>query len=383
MPLIPWLRWQSFVDFFVLSAALYFLLLWAREARALRFAVVIVGLHIGALCARHFDLAITSLVLNGASVAVIGMVLLLFQSELRRSLLRLDSFVRFRFHPSVGTEAQAAIARAVFELARLRVGALIVLTRRNPIGGLVSKGVKIDAEVSRELLEATFLKDSPIHDGAIVIERNRIVAAGVVLPLTEREDIRADFGTRHRAAIGLAERCDAAVLVVSEERGEVVLIDGGRVTPVPAISALVQILKGLAPARSRSIQARLRASLSANWGFRAAAVGLAAVLWGLSLLASNIIVKNIAVPVEFSNVPPSLYILNQPARTVNVQLRGNRWVMDPAILRLAANLDLSGADEGVHSVPLSAEALRLPPGVVAERISPPFVAVRLARKNPR
>ena len=381
--LLQSLRWQSFVDFFVLAFALYLLLLWAWEARALRFAIAVVGLHAGALYATHFDLPITSWVLDGASIAVIGLLLLLFQSELRRSLLRLDSIVRLGLHPPAATVSQTAIARAAFELARHRLGALMVLTRKNPIEGLVSKGVKLDAEVSSELLEATFRKDSPIHDGALIIERDRVAFAGVVLPLTEREDVRTDFGTRHRAAMGLAERCDAMVVVVSEERGEVSLIDANRVVAVPDVATLVESLNSLAPKRTRSWGASLRAIVTANWRFRLAALSLAGLVWGLSLITSDTIIRNLTVPVEFSNVPATLYILNQPARTVNVELRGNQWVMGSVISGLTAILDLSGADEGVHTISLSSETLRLPPGVVAERISPQFITVRLARKNSR
>ena len=226
MLLVNWLRWQNVVDFIVLSVAFYLVLLWAKQTRALHLALLIVGFHAAPLWARHFDLTITSWVFEGACLAVIGLLVLLFQAELQHSFLRLDSIANLRFHaPAASIRTYDAIVGAMFEMAAGKIGALIVLTRKDPIGTLVSNGIRIDAEVSKGLIEAIFRKDSPIHDGAVLIEGERIANAGLVLPLSGREDVPSTFGTRHRAALGLAEGSDALVLVASEERGEVVVID--------------------------------------------------------------------------------------------------------------------------------------------------------------
>jgi hypothetical protein len=108
------------------------------------------------------------------------------------------------------------------------VGALIVIVRRNAVAELVSGGIVLEAAVSPEILEAIFQKTSPVHDGAVIVRGDRIVRAAAVLPLTERERMPSYYGTRHRAAMGLSERCDALVVVVSEERGEVTLMEGRR-----------------------------------------------------------------------------------------------------------------------------------------------------------
>ena len=135
------LRWQNIVDFVVLSTAFYLVLLWARQTRALRFALLIVGFHAAALWAGHFNLSISSWVLEGASLAIIGLLLLLFQAELQHSILRWDSIVHLRFHtPGASHRTYDAIAAALFEMAHDRIGALIVLTRKDPISSLVSNG---------------------------------------------------------------------------------------------------------------------------------------------------------------------------------------------------------------------------------------------------
>jgi uncharacterized protein (TIGR00159 family) len=384
MPLVNWIRWQNVVDFIVLSVAFYLVLIWAKQTRALHLALLIVGFHAAALWAGHFDLTITSWVFEGACLAVIGLLVLLFQAELQHSLLRLDSIAHLRFHaPTASIRTYDAIAAAMFEMAQSRIGALIVLTRRDPISNLVSNGIRIDAEVSKALLEAIFRKDSPIHDGAVLIQGERIAYARLVLPLSGREDVPTQFGTRHRAALGLAEGSDALVLVASEERGQVVVIDGRDIHAMPDEPTLRQALYRLHPERPASIWSKVRGLLFANVRYRLSAVALASLIWGVSFVGGGTTVKDVIAPVEFANVPAGLYIANQPLNTVSVQLRGNSWVMNPAISGLTAHVDLSGLGEGWHTIRVLSPGLKLPPGVTAERLSPQTISIHLARSAAR
>ena len=161
-------RWQSVVDFLVLTTALYILLRWAQQARALRVALVVLGLHAGALVARHFDLVLTSWVLDGAAILAMVVLLLVFQAELRRFFMRLDSLLIWRSQAASRlTETYQSIAQAAFRLAGTSIGALIVIVRRNAVAELVSGGITLEASVSPEILEAVFQKTSPVHDGAV------------------------------------------------------------------------------------------------------------------------------------------------------------------------------------------------------------------------
>jgi len=384
MALVNWLRWQNVVDFIVLSVAFYLVLLWAKQTRALHLALLIVGFHAAALWAGHFDLTITSWVFEGACLAVIGLLVLLFQAELQHSLLRLDSIAHLRFHaPAASIGTYNAIVGAMFEMAHSRIGALIVLTRKDPISALVSNGIRIDAEVSKGLIEAIFRKDSPLHDGAVLIEGERIAYAGLVLPLSGREDVPSEFGTRHRAALGLAEGSDALVLVASEERGEVVVIDGREIHAMADEAALRKALYSLHPERPTSLWGRVRGLLFANVRYRVSAVALASLIWGVSFVGGGTTVKDVIAPVEFANVPAGLYISNQPVSTISVQLRGNAWVMNPVMSGLTAHVDLSGLGQGWHTIRLASFGLKLPPGVTAERLSPQTISLRLDRSVAR
>ncbi|HTA70126.1 MAG TPA: diadenylate cyclase [Bryobacteraceae bacterium] len=374
------LRWQIVADFLVLAVAFYALLRWARSARAMRIALGIVGLHALALFARRLDLVVTSWVLDAAAILATLVLLLIFQPELRRAFMRLDSALKRWPRPAVvRDQTSVAIANASFGLARLHLGALLVITRQDSINELLEGGMAIRAAVSSELLEAIFQKLSPLHDGAAIIEGDELVKANVVLPLTQRQDLPVSYGTRHRAAVGLAERCDALVVAVSEERAEVSLMDGGRIYHIDDAQHFVTTLEGLLSPVRESIRARLRRLFFTNLGLKFAALGLAGVIWGMSFLASGTTIRTVSVPIEFSNVPPGMVVGSQSAGALEVQVRGSPWIMDSVNLeRLVGNFNLGGAQTGWHTLRLKPESLDLPPGIVVDRVTPETIRVQVA-----
>jgi len=379
IPLIL-VRWQTAVDFVVLTVALYVLLRWAQQARALRVALVVVGLHAGALVARHFDLLLTSWVLDGAAILAIAGLLLVFQAELRRFFMRLDTVLNWRPRSaSRVTETCQAIGQASFRLAEASVGALIVMVRRNVVSELVSGGVTLEAAVTPEVLEAIFQKTSPLHDGAVIVRGDRIVRAAAVLPLTERERVPSFYGTRHRAAMGLAERCDAVLVVVSEERGEVTLMEGRRNVRLDDEPRLDQMLEKLCAIPATGLRSRLRQWVLANARVKLAAMGLAAAIWSASFLTTGTTVRIVSVPVEFVGVPTGMDISAPSADRLLVQVRGSPLLMDSVgLTRLVARFNLRGARSGALDLPVDSADLNLPPGMVMERVSPAHIKVRLA-----
>ncbi len=116
------------------------------------------------------------------------------------------------------------------EMARTRTGAIMVIEKNMPLGDIVERGIELDAKVNKELLETIFVTDTPLHDGAVILRRDRLVAAACILPLSSKLRGQPMYGTRHRAALGISEESDAVVIVVSEERGEVSVAMNGRLT---------------------------------------------------------------------------------------------------------------------------------------------------------
>jgi diadenylate cyclase len=378
--MLPVVRWQVLADFLVLTVAFYALLRWARSARAMRIALGVVGLHALALLAHRLDLVVTSWVLDGSAILAILALLLTFQPELRRAFMGLDSTLKhWPQHAVVGIQTSRAIANASFELAGCHVGALLVITRRDSIGELLESGIVLGAAVSSKLLEAIFQKLSPLHDGAAIIEGDRLARANTVLPLTQRHDVPTFYGTRHRAALGLSERCDALVIVVSEERAEVTLMDGGKIRPMADPEHLAITLEGLLSPARESIGARLRHFFFKDIGLKFAALGLAAVIWGMSFLASGATIRTVSVPIEFSHVPTGMEVTSQSAYTLEIQVKGSPWIVDSVNPgSLVGRFDLRDSRAGWHTLRFQKNSLDLPPGIVVDRVRPETILVQVA-----
>jgi len=370
-------RWQSVVDFLVLAAAFYALLRWAHSTRALRIGLGVAGIHALALLARRLDLVITSWVLDSAAVLAILLLLLIFQPELRAAFMQLDRALRYWPRPPSGRlQSNRAISDAAFDLARDGLGALLVMVRRDAIGELLDGGVALEAKISPELLKAIFQKTSPLHDGAVVIDGDRVVKAGVVLPLTQRSNIAGYYGTRHRAGMGLAERCDAVVTVVSEERAEVSLMLGQeiRLQPDPAqLREALEKLRNLSPGSPANPVSRI---LFANLRLKLGAAALAGLFWAMSFLAAGTTIRSVTVPIEFSNVPVGMQISDQSVDNLEIQLRGSPWVIDSVSPdRLVARFNLGRLRAGWNTLQLAPGTLDLPPGVFVDRVTPGRIRV--------
>lgn len=377
------LRWQDIVDFLVLATAFYGLIRWASRARALRLALGIAGLRAAALLALHFNLMITSWVFNGTALIAVVVLVLVFQAELRRTLMRLDSRMRLLVPSASGLKpAYDALGEAAFALARRRLGALIVLVRRDSIDELTDGGIALGAEISQELVEAVFERASPLHDGALTVVGDRIAKAGVVLPLTLRSDVPTMYGTRHRAAMGIAERSDALVVVVSEERGEVRVMHGRHNELVENSRRLADMLASLQEPRKSPLATTLRRALTAHAGAKLAAVGLAALVWGTSFLAAGTAERIVTIPVEFSNVPEGMGVSELSTPKLAIELRGAPWLLDSIDLtRLISRFDLSAAKPGRQTLRVGPDTVSLPPGIVMERVWPEWISFRLVSQR--
>jgi diadenylate cyclase len=297
-----------------------------------------------------------------------------FQPELRRAVMRLD--LPGRAAQERQLPVLAALSSAAFALARERCGALIVNVQDDSVAELITGGVAIAARISPELLRAVFQKDSPIHDGAVIVDGDQMTQAGAILPLTQRQ-VPDYFGTRHRAGLGLSERSDASVIVVSEERGEVTLMREGRADVIRSADALVSALASEQPADSRK-SGQARSGLRLSGGVAAAALALAALVWSVTFLLPGKSIRVETVPIEFTNVPTGLVIDAQSIETMQVWLRATDFIFESVNLSdLVARCDLSQAHPGMNVVRLNASVLGVPPGIRVESLSPRQLRVDL------
>jgi uncharacterized protein (TIGR00159 family) len=369
-------HWQSVVDFIVLAWALYLLLRWSRQARALRLALAILGLRVGALLARQLDLVITAWVLDAATIIALLSLVVVFQPELRRALMRFD--ITGRAGRTANASALSAVSGAAWSLAKERCGALMVLARKDSLAELVTGGVSLGGRISADVLVAVFQKTSPIHDGAVIVEGDSIARVGVILPLTQRTRVRERFGTRHRAGMGLAERSDALVVVSSEERGEVTLMWEDQIRLMGSAEELAATMETLIGERPAHPAFSLTALRSPETLLKATAVALAALVWSLTFLFPGRSVRVRTIPVEFTNVPAGLTIAAPSTDTLEVWLRGNQFLFETVNLdATVARCDLGAAHEGVNAISLAPGAIDTPFGIKVEAMAPQQIHVRL------
>ncbi len=222
-------NWTSDLEILILSVAIYYIYLYLRGTHGARiligFALVFLTLT---FISQILDLAVLAWLLRSFSVFLAIALVVLFQPELRRALNELGSH-RFFTTALQRREAIEEITDAVFDLSSKGFGALIAIERDISLRSVAESGVKLDADFSKELLLTIFQPKTVLHDGGVIVSGDRIVAAGCIFPLTQRDDLDRTIGLRHRAGLGLTEESDTIALVVSEESGQVSICHSGAI----------------------------------------------------------------------------------------------------------------------------------------------------------
>jgi uncharacterized protein (TIGR00159 family) len=224
-------RWQDGVDIFLLTIGIYSGINLIRGTRAVPMLIGLSMVYALYFLSARFEIYTVNVLLNYVLGWSLVLFFIVFQNDIRRMLTQVGTGPLYSPRDRVvQNQAVEELVKAVTHLATRRVGALIVLQHEVGLNEYIDVGTRLDARVSRELVTSIFLPDSPIHDGALIVQNGRITAAGCFLPLTANPNVSKTLGTRHRAAIGLTEETDAVVIVVSEEDGTISLAREGKIT---------------------------------------------------------------------------------------------------------------------------------------------------------
>jgi diadenylate cyclase len=223
------------IDVAVVAFVLYQLLRLLRGTQGTQILVGLVLLAVVGALATQFNLILLSWLFKNAAFFIVIAVIVMFQPELRRALDQLGRLGHIgrplsSYNTRLYSQAISEAIRATERLSMKKTGALIAFEREVGLEDYAATGVRINGEISAEVLQSIFYPNSPLHDGAVIVRGNRIVAAGCLLPLPEEGIVRERLGTRHRAALGLSMASDALVLVVSEETGNISVIEEGKIT---------------------------------------------------------------------------------------------------------------------------------------------------------
>jgi len=244
--------WKPIIEISILWFVVYHILLFFEGTRAIQVLRGIVILLLAFFLTQKLDLHVLDWLLTKLFGISVIAVLIIFHPEIRQGLARLGQ--RHLFGTTLREEELDCIlkeiCKAAENLSRNKIGALIAIEKNDPLAAYIESGVLIDARVSSDVIESIFTPNNPLHDGGLVIQHGRIMAAGCLFPITQNQELSRIFGTRHRAALGLSEETDAIIIIVSEERQDISLVyrsrlykDLGREEMFSKIKEIIEIAK--------------------------------------------------------------------------------------------------------------------------------------------
>lgn len=379
--LIPAPMWRDIVDILFLTIVAYQLYVWFRESRALRVIIGLVALGGVYSLAKLWDLYLTTWVFQILWQVLLILLLILFQSEIRQVLERVSPmrYLRSRrraFKKTFGGQ----LSQTLFEMAADRTGALMVLVRNDNPSEFIHAGQAIMALPDPALIKSIFNRYAPAHDGAIIINQDRITQMGCILPLSENENLPAQYGTRHRAALGLSEVTDAVCLVVSEERSEVATVVGGKIViwqDPDALTANLNEVIGGPQINMPAMKDFFKGLFMENWRTKLGALALVTIAW-FALASQQESELTLAVPVQHTNIPDQLKVGQGSTPTVDLTLSGRRnKIRTLKDQDVQVSVDLSNIDAGKHLIRLSAKNIFLPFDVKIDRVAPQKILVNL------
>ena len=298
--------------------------------------------------------------------------IVLFQADIRRALAHFGRapFFRYFLTQEGADETIEEIAVAAAQLSAARTGAIVVVERQIGLRNYIEAGLPLDAMLTYDLLVSIFQPKSPLHDGAVIVQNDRVAAAACFLPLTVNPQLARNLGTRHRAAIGLTEENDAVAVIVSEETGRISVALDGRIegpydTEQPQAAA------------ESAAEMSFRDHPFAHTWLKLVSVALAVLLWMMVSSQRASVERGLRIPLELQNLPENLEMVEPPQESVDVRVRGTADALGRITAGdLVASVDLSAAQSGRRLFHLSPERVKAPFAVVVTQVTPSSVAIR-------
>lgn len=364
------LRWQDIVDIVFNSYIIFRLYVLFRGSSIIKIVPVVALLWPIKFLAISMGLVVTNWAIQGVMATVAIILIIVFRDEIAAAFQFKNPLFFFWGIPSPKTATPIEIiAQTMFELAKLRIGALLVLPGNQSVEQHIQGGVEWGGTISEQMLISIFWDKNPVHDGAVLIKKNRVSHVSVILPLSKRSDFPSKYGTRHRAAAGMSEVSDAMIIAVSEERGAVTVAKEGVLQDVKTVERLRAFLA------DHTGQTEKKGRI--NWRGMTE-FGLAAILcfvmvtwtwFGLS--RGKEMLTTFTVPIEYTDVKAGFDIIKTSANTVELQLSGSM----PLLKSLNSEgvkvlLKLGNTTVGENTFTITEKNIALPPGVNLKKAAP-------------
>jgi diadenylate cyclase len=377
------MRLTDVIDILFVTALLSAAIIWIRRTEAVLVAtgIAILGGIYG--LARTLGLQLTAWIFQGFFAISVVIIVVIFQEELRQLFERLAVWSLGRRERAVaGLGLTDVLVKCVADFARDRVGALIVLPGRQPIARHVQGGLDLDGKLSIPLLKSIFDEHSPGHDGAVILADGKVARFAVHLPLSKDLRQLRDVGTRHAAALGLAELTDALCLVASEERGRISVAHDGRLQELPSPQALGPVIEQFLAARRPPARGAgpWAVMLRRNWVEKLVSLILVLGLWYLLVPGARAKDETFVVPVSVTNLPEGYTVESVTPETVAVSLSGRTrsfYLLDRR--DIAVSVDASLARLGRRTFQISDDDVHRPRGLDLADVDPGEVKLSLTR----
>jgi len=371
------LRWQDIVDITLTSYILFRFYILFRGTNVFRILIGMTILWFFQRIAVFLGLIVTSWVVQGVAAVAALIIIVVFRNEIRSVLqARNLKSILWEFTSKTVISTIEIIVESVYEMAQRKTGALLVFQGKEDLEEEIQSGIPWKGTVSKEMILSIFWPGNPVHDGAAIIEGDRIREVGAILPLSHRNDLPTYYGTRHRAALGLAEVSDALVIVVSEERGDVLFAKQSEFREVKQKARLRQHLQehmGIATKEQPFMRREmLQTAMAAILSF----IFITGIWFNVTRGRDTLV--TLEIPIEYMNRDSGMEILGTSVNAVSLDLSGSGALVK-SIRRDQVNvsLDLSKAVVGNNAFTITRDNISLPPGIILKNVYPNEVAVDL------
>ncbi len=367
---------RDIFDIIIVAACIYLVLIFIKQTRSnFIFSAIVILLGINFI-SQKFDLALTRQIFEPLLTFFIAIFVVVFQPEIRKffkwfSAGRKTTFAKALSLPEENTQT---IVRSVFDMAKQRIGAIIVLPGQYPLDDLIEGGFPLDGQISRPLILSIFDPTSPGHDGAMLIEGSRIKMFGLHLPLAREFTEYSRVGTRHRATAGITEKTDALAIVVSEERGEVSVSQDGNLKKIATPEELANIIHKFADDEvdsSNKSKGLAHYFLIKNSTTKIIALVLSVLFWFFLVYTAGVVKNTYSVPVEFKYLKSDMTISANSQSTVKITVMGsNKDVANLKQEDVHAIVDASKFNAGENNITINKDNIKIPSYIELDSFTP-------------
>jgi diadenylate cyclase len=369
--------WRDIIDILVVSYFLFRLYALFRGTYVFRVIAGIGFLWVFQRLAAYLGLIVTSWAMQGIIAFAAIIIIIVFRNEIKNVLQAKDvGAILWGVSHKAFLTPEEIITSSVYALAQKKIGALMVLPAKDDLQEVIRGGIPWRGILSKEMILSVFWPDNPAHDGAAIINGKSVAEVGAILPLSRRSDLPSSYGTRHRAALGLSEKTDALIIIVSEETGRVMVAKQGEISEVKNNLELQKALREHSGITADDQGARREENFKLGFAAFVLIICVTGIWFSFSRGLETLV--SLEVPIEYQNRDPGMELLDSSLNTVKVHLSGAGALLRSITTdQVKVRIGLGKAVLGLNTFTITQDNISLPPGVTLKKVEPQVVDVTL------